>query len=315
MGVALTVCIAAIFEGTGVVGASDRMITSGDVEYEPPQTKLVTLTTSITAMIAGDAHFQTEIFMTVFDKVNAHVSANPNEWLSVKTVADWCYEAFQNLRSSRIEQMLLHPLGLDKNTFISRQNELQPQLAMKLASEMLNFDMPGIETIIAGVDPSGPHIFVVDNKGVTARDSIGFAAIGIGYWHANSQFMFSEYARWKPMPEVLLLTYAAKRRAEVAPGVGEGTDMFMIGPNLGSHFFIGFHVLDALDGIYGKTRKNAQTSIVKAKKEVTTYLDELTQKSQEVASIPAPPQTAPRALPEGRADAKDGTEPEDDKKG
>jgi 20S proteasome alpha/beta subunit len=306
--IAVTVCIAGICEGTSIVGASDRMITAGDVEYEPPQTKVVSLTTSIAAMIAGDAALQTEIFMPVFDKVNAQISTLPNDWVPVRTVADWYYEIYRQVRNSRIEQMILNPLGLDRNTFISRQNELQSQLAMKLAGEILNFDMPEIETIVAGVDSSGPHIFVVDNKGVTARDSVGFAAIGAGYWHANSQFMFSEYARWKPMPEVLLLTYAAKRRAEVAPGVGQGTDMFMIGPNLGSYFAIGGHVLTSLDGIYGKTKKNAEESLRTAKEEVTTYLDELTKKSQEVAGIPAPAQTAPPALPEGGTDVKDGQE-------
>jgi hypothetical protein len=36
----MTVCAAAMCEQAGIViGAADRMITSGDIEFEPPQTK------------------------------------------------------------------------------------------------------------------------------------------------------------------------------------------------------------------------------------------------------------------------------------
>lgn len=45
----MTVCIAAIYqEGglPGILGASDRMITVGDVEFEPPQPKVLPLVSS-----------------------------------------------------------------------------------------------------------------------------------------------------------------------------------------------------------------------------------------------------------------------------
>lgn len=307
----MTVCIAAICDDASIVGASDRMITAGDVEYEPPQTKVVSLTTSIAVMIAGDAALQTEILIGLRDQVKAAVDANPTQWLSVQTIADWYFQKYQLVRNNRIEQAILSPLGLNRQTFVTQQVQLQPQLVTRLASEMVNYVMPEIEIIIAGVDATGPHIFVVDNDDVKARDSVGFAAIGAGYWHANSQFMFSEYARWKPMPEVLFLTYAAKRRAEVAPGVGEGTDMFMIGPQLGSFFTIGDHVLKSLGIIYEKTRRSALKSRKQALLEVNKYVEELGRKSQEAAII-VPPQAATPALPDaGGADDK---KPESDSK-
>jgi hypothetical protein len=273
------------------------MITAGDVEFEPPQTKVFPLTSSITAMIAGDASLQTEILYALREQVNSAIQANAKVWLNVKDVADWYYSHYQAARNIRAERTILNPLGLDRMSFISRQGQMQGSLVNRIASELANFSMPEIEAIIAGIDLTGPHIYVADNRGVDPRDSAGFAAIGVGYWHANSQFMFAGHAKWKPMPEVLSLTYAAKRRAEVAPGVGEGTDMFMIGPQLGSSFMIGDHVIAALGKIYEKTRKRSLKSQEQARKEVNRYVDELGKKSEEAAGPPTSQQQP--TLPEG----------------
>jgi hypothetical protein len=93
--------------------------------------------------------------------------------------------------------------------------------------------MPGIELILDGVDVTGPHIYKIDNGNAYCCDSVGFAAIGIGAWHANSQLMLNGYSPLFPVAESILSVYMAKRRSEVAPGVGVETDMFALGPELG----------------------------------------------------------------------------------
>ena len=86
----MTVCIAAICEGITIYGASDRMITVGDVtEYEPPTSKIVGLTSSIVAMMAGDMGLQSEIMRELQDFVNDRVARKPDEWLRVKDVVEW----------------------------------------------------------------------------------------------------------------------------------------------------------------------------------------------------------------------------------
>jgi hypothetical protein len=144
-----------------------------------------------------------------------------------------------------------------------------------LTKEIVNFDMPAIEAIVCGVDGTGAHIYVVNNSEVTSRDAIGFAAIGAGYWHANSQFMFAGHNRNRPLPETFLLTYAAKRRAEVAPGVGIGTDMFSIGQTPGSYGPILDKFVQDIDKIYKRTRARAAQSVNKSNKEVTKYVEQL----------------------------------------
>src|ERR1700722_15759798 len=247
---ALTVCVAAICEDNIILGASDRMVTAGDVEFEPPQTKVTFLTSSIAVMIAGDASLQLEIMYEVRNEVQVRVEAAPSNWWQVKDVANLYFKHFKKAKRTRTESAILDPIGLDYDSFITRQQELSSELVDKLATEVLNFEMSEIGTIVTGVDPTGPHIYVVSNRGVACRDSVGFAAIGAGYWHANSQFMFAGHARSKPIPQTLLLAYAAKKRAEVAPGVGEATDMFWIGPAVGISFPVGDHVVGKLGEIY-----------------------------------------------------------------
>ena len=43
-GISVTVCVAAICEGNSyLIGASDRMLTTSDIEFEPQQSKIVFL--------------------------------------------------------------------------------------------------------------------------------------------------------------------------------------------------------------------------------------------------------------------------------
>jgi 20S proteasome alpha/beta subunit len=103
----VTVCVAAICNDSAVVGAADRMITAGDVEFEPPQTKIEVITSSIAIMIAGDIAVHVEILNELRGQVAAEISATPTQWLSVKNVANWYYEHFQRARNSRCEHAIL----------------------------------------------------------------------------------------------------------------------------------------------------------------------------------------------------------------
>src|SRR5262249_14880019 len=139
------------------------------------------------------------------------------------------------------------PLNLDGQSFLANQGTMSSNLVERLARELINFEMPNASTIFAGLDPAGCHIYTVHNNEANCVDNVGFAAIGIGDRHASSQFMFARHAWDSPFSDTLLLTYYAKRKAEVAPGVDTGTDMMMVGPTLGSLTLVGDHVIKKLD--------------------------------------------------------------------
>lgn len=210
-----------------VVGASDRMLTSGDVEFEPPQPKIFPLTNSIVMLIAGDTAALTEVRHGTNIDIGLLLAGN-QRWLWVQEIAEVVSRQIGWQFKRQAERVVLRQFGLDMDTFIKRQNEMQRGFVDDVLSRMERL-RPNIETIVAGVDPVGAHIYHVDAFGtITCHDAAGFAAIGIGSRHAESQFMFARHAMRKPLPETMLLTYTAKRRAEIAPGVGLDTDMFAV---------------------------------------------------------------------------------------
>src|ERR1700685_4645892 len=203
--------------GTNIlIGASDRMLTAGDVEFEPETAKIYSVTNSSVVMIAGEASLQIEILQRLYKFGADRIKERPQEWFPIGDLAAEYQRVYQDIKSHKAEARVLGPLGLTLDTFIKRQREMSGPIVADLTKEIVNFDMASIEAIVCGVDGSGAHIYVVNNTEVTCRDAIGFAAIGAGYWHANSQFMFAGHNRNRPLAETLLLTYAAKRRAEVA---------------------------------------------------------------------------------------------------
>jgi hypothetical protein len=72
-------------------------------------------------------------------------------------------------------------------------------------------------------------LYLVDKKyDVSCHDDIGFLAIGIGSWHASSQLMQVRYSRGWQFGQAIALAYAAKKQAEIAPGVGPDTDLYIV---------------------------------------------------------------------------------------
>jgi hypothetical protein len=292
----VTVCIAALARNI-VVGASDRMLTSVDIQFEPSSgRKTYWLTSSMFMMTAGDASLQAEIALMVIQEMMDRISKEPNNWWKVSEAADLYVKYYNFIRNKRAENAVLSPLNLNGQSFLANQGTMSGELVERLARELLNFEMPNVSTIFAGVDPTGCHIYTVHNNEANCEDSVGFAAIGIGSRHASSQFMFARHAWNAPFPETLMLTYYAKRKAEVAPGVGLGTDMIMVGPILGSLIPIGDHVIKKLDEEYARIIRSETSAFTRAKGKMRTYVEELTKKAQATgeaaAEKQAPPKTA-----------------------
>jgi hypothetical protein len=297
--------VAAICAEGIIFGASDRMLTAGDVEFEPESQKIYSITNSIALMIAGESSLQMEIYSELYAYAGQKIRESPTEWLPIRDVANEYFRIYQRIKSDQAQARILSPLGLTRDTFVQRQSQLAPSVATELTREILNFDMPVIQAIITGIDNLGAHIYVVTNSEVLCQDAIGFASIGVGFWHANSQFMFAGHHRSSPLPETLLLTYAAKKRAEVAPGVGEGTDMFAMGPNPGSFSMIFPHIVVSLDGIYKDTREKTTEVIAKSNKRANEYVEQLIREAEAKANIPE--QQPPSSRPAEKTDGKQTT--------
>lgn len=289
----MTICIAAICEEDKIVGAADRLLTAGDIKYEPEREKIITLTNSIVAMIAGDAAFCWQVLQDVSAVVERRISANPNRWLMVREVSEMYRLSYNATRLRLAENAVLAPLGLDHETYLKEQSRMDRELILRIAVDLKNFQPPQSEIIIAGVDPTGPHIYVADSASVWNADFVGFAAIGSGGWHAKSRFMYARHAPRRGFPETLLLTYSAKKHAEVAPHIGGETDMVVIGPALGSALIMGGPALRSIASIHESTQRELQRIETVSQVAITGLVEKLradsSQRQQEGGLTELPP--------------------------
>jgi hypothetical protein len=67
----------------------------------------------------------------------------------------------------------------------------------------------------------------------------------------------------------------AKKRAAVAPGVGEGTDMCLIGPTNGTYMDIGEHVLSEMQECYDIILQGAQSARERMNGRINQYVEDL----------------------------------------
>jgi hypothetical protein len=201
-------------------------------------------------------------------------------------------DAFQAARLRHSEAAILGPLGLTCESLIDQMNNLSPEVVDNLVRQMATWQFTEQHSaLIVGVDmdgfqnpnPAEPrvnygHIYLALDADITCQDRVGFAAIGIGASHAESQFMFAGYDKKWTFPKVLLLAHAAKKRAEASPGVGKATDLFSIGPNLGSYSGIDEQVLRELDDNYRETQKRVERAARKSEQRMMAFDKELSEK-------------------------------------
>jgi len=231
------------------------MVSTSDIAFEPPVRKIWVVTNSIFVMTSGDAALQAEVLTAVQNDVAALLTVPNIGWLTVQHVTNLYVSRWNDAKRSRAEAALLAPLGLTSASFIDRQRLLDASVAEKITNAIIGFQLPSASCIVTGVDEFGPHIFVVDNGVQHCEDSIGFATIGSGGRHASSQLMLAQYSPAASPPEALVLVHLAKKRAEVAPGVGAATDLFMIQAELGHHRFLTDDFGKKLDADYLRLQK------------------------------------------------------------
>ncbi len=239
----MTVCAAAICKATVQSGKienvllaiSDRMITSGDIEYETNQSKIYGFSlrpeepTKIVALGAGDASSHDVIVKETHERMIRDGITKVGE------VAQLYAESFAKLRRYQAEKSHLSFLNLDIDSFINRQQEMDPSQVHEI-SDRLRSQQLGVHTIIAGVD-SEAHIYSIGGCDEftyeefcheVSHDKTGFCAVGLGARQFETQYMFSRYDNFWPLASSVFLMYLAKKRSEVAPGVGPSTDMVYI---------------------------------------------------------------------------------------
>lgn len=301
----MTVCIAAICQnGTTIVGAADRMITAGNVEFEVPTLskersnapvlKVVRMNKHVTAMTSGDAGFQAEAIQRIFTNVVDSRKDDKDRIVSSVRVAEFGqqYIEFCNARMLQATINLLAPCGLTPESFIEKQRTLSDEFVELIVTEIEKIRCnTGDDVIFCGLDEIGPHILTCNGSGWTSSDAVGFAAIGSGAEHAESQLMLAEHNRDECFEDTALLTYIAKRRSQVSPGVGEQTDMFVIEPR--GSFFLTHDQIEVLEKTYLGMKNTQDRALKHAKEKIRSYVAKLRKEAQAAQIQDASATTSP----------------------
>lgn len=266
----VTVCIAAISDGM-IIAASDRMLSAGLVEFEPPINKIQVITRSCFALIAGDTSVQGEALSIVRKEIDAKLQANPNDWIEVGTVAQLWANALATIQRNRINATCLSPLGLSLDDIVNG-TAIKSNLTDAAISAALAYRLPQTETLIVGLDERGPHIYSLGNAHISCLDFSGFSAVGTGGYHASSYLMFNRQNPGMNASRTLYQVYAAKRHAEVAPGVGAATDMIVIGPQKWSNFPVDPEMLSMLQTTFDTAQKTAEKARKRAGDKTEAYI-------------------------------------------
>lgn len=243
----VTICIAAACGGAkAVVVAADRMVTASypPVEFEHDMPKLERIGNACVALTAGDALAHVDLFRAVKDAL-AGFSAP-----SIAHTADVIQKTYVLERLKSAEQKFLNPRGWTIAQFYSDiAKVVPPDLFLAVDHQIATYDY-GLDILLAGIDVES-HIYTIRNPGqVDCFDALGYNAIGSGALHALSTFISSGCSASLSINRAAYLVFEAKRRAEVAPGVGQGFNMAVVTPQ-GIHE-LGQQEHNQLDDIYKK---------------------------------------------------------------
>jgi hypothetical protein len=113
--------------------------------------------------------------------------------------------------------------------------------------------------------------------------------------------MLQKYSRGASLSEAFLLTYIAKKRAEVAPGVGTATDMFMINRTDEKGWYSDGLRRDLIEGTLEQIFRNLNANEDRAMAEAhNAILDRVFPKPSVEATPPTQPSNpaAPQSPPE-----------------
>jgi 20S proteasome alpha/beta subunit len=215
----VTVCIAALFRfnyaspgdpvnhRVAAITLSDRMVTAGDVQYEPQQLKIAHVAQNVIIMIAGEYPVHSHAILTTAKQLRGNQSVSPY------TIATIYGQSIQAIRQRQAEDIVLAPIGLNTETFLAQQRDMSDRFVDQVTNQLQGFGGPDVEALIVGTEDGNAHIYEVDRQGtVRSFDDIGFAAIGIGAWHAKSRLMQAGYVNTLTLAPALAATFAAKRR-------------------------------------------------------------------------------------------------------
>jgi len=243
----MTIIIGASCEnGKNGIAIADRMLTAGDLSmaFEHDVPKINRLCTSCVALTAGSALSPADMLRDV--RLGLVEKRSP----VVSDVLKCVKEKFLQVRNQKLEEELFKPRGLTIEEFRRNQQTLDQTVVLRLDRALEEYELD-LHIVLVGVDSYGAHIYYIFNPGSSETFSqIGFCSLGTGERHADTVFVTNKYTPTFSLRKALAIGYEAKKRAEMASGVGRETDIAIM--NESGISMVTKDGMAALDKIYNR---------------------------------------------------------------
>jgi hypothetical protein len=223
----LTVCVAAFAEASkAIVCIADRAITypsyGSPVQSDSGVKKIMDVgDTRWCCLFSGDMSFAQQVVARLASNAALARSQGANldfAWMESKALL-----AYQKCYEELIENRVLRPFLLTKDSFLNRQKNIQPldpQFIVSVNTKLQEFQS-SCQLMFCGFDSAGPHIFTVVEPGESQWNDVeGHNAIGIGKEAATSRMAWSETERSESLSSVFYDMFDAKVASEIIQGVG-----------------------------------------------------------------------------------------------
>ncbi len=218
----MTQLVAAICDdGQKVITVSDRMVSSGDMTltFEHSDRKAQAITSHSAILIAGTMH-EPDLIRDLRLKAKGKDR--------IRDIADTCVGLYQELRVNHIQDEILRRNGLSSfEEYQRKQKILHDSMILEINDAVKKYDL-GLTLMLVGVDNEA-HILHIGNPGAwRSFDNLGYCTVGMGERHADNVFAWYRYSRNMPLRQALHIAFEAKKKAEVAGGVGQASDIMII---------------------------------------------------------------------------------------
>lgn len=219
----MTQLVGAICEdGNKVITVSDRMVSTGDMTltFEHPHMKAVPVSERAVVLIAGTVH-EPDLIR------EAKQRAKGKE--RIVNIAEVLKQVYQNIRESHVVDEILKPrLGIGSfQEWREAQKTLFEGIVADVDQDIQRYGL-GLTLLLAGVDEEAHLIRVSDPGRYRSYDNLSYCCIGMGNRHADNVFAWYRYSRAFSLNDAIYIAFEAKKRAEMAGGVGQSTDIVII---------------------------------------------------------------------------------------
>lgn len=224
----MTICIGTICDRSRkAIAISDRMVTAGDLsvafEHDVPKTEH--LFPNCVALTAGPALPHRDLFRKVSSEI--HAKAMP----PISEIAEKVKEKYAEMRRSRVEDEHFKIRGFTVKDFYENQRRFDPDVVARLETAIEDYIF-NLHVMLLGVDPMGAHIYYIYPPGSgECFDTMGYCSMGTGDRHSDTTFVAYKYTPNFAFKKALYISYEAKKRAEIAAGVGKSTDIAIVDEN------------------------------------------------------------------------------------